>query len=117
MYSEGTDQKELNSLKQTHLSSEDLISKVAELGVCSGSKFILPKYRTPNLLTDLSDGFVQRHFGALDNSVEPDQTPQNAASLFIYSAGFFESLHQTIQNLYNLKKFCSKAFCEHLQTV
>ena len=34
---------------------------------------------------DLSKGI----FLTLTNSVDPDQTTQNAASLFIYSAGFF----------------------------
>ena len=34
---------------------------------------------------DLSEGI----FGTVANSVDPDQTPQNAASPFIYSAGFW----------------------------
>ena len=43
-----------------------------------------------------SNGSVQRHFGTLANSVDSDQTPQNAASLLLYSVGFcFANLHQT----------------------
>ena len=39
----------------------------------------------------------------LANSADPDQTQQNAASLFIYSAGFcFANLDQTKQNRHPL---------------
>ena len=48
---------------------------------------------------DLSKGIL----GTLANNVDPDHTPQNLASLFIYSAGFCcANLHQTKQNWHPL---------------